>query len=196
MKKTILLIGIAVLLGLIITAVMWRPGASGRSGQVTAPPGGDFVLQSAKGPVALHDFRGKVVLLYFGYTWCPDVCPTSLSLMGQALRALAPSELGEVQGIFVSVDPARDTVDRLATYAAYFHPNILGITGTAADVAQVAKQYGAAYHKVPGGSPTEYVVDHTSFTCVIGKDGHIYRVLPHGTAPQTIDAVVREALGQ
>jgi len=194
MRKLTLILIASILAVSVVTVVWWPQPDPQRQNDKSEVAGGDFVLQSAAGPVALHDFRGKVVLLYFGYTWCPDVCPTSLSLMGQALRHLSKTELEHVQGVFVSVDPERDTLDRLATYARYFHPNIMGITGTPAQVATVAKQYGAAYHKVPGASASEYVVDHTSFTCVIDKQGHIYKVLPHGTAPDEIDAAIRHIL--
>ena len=98
----------------------------------SAPTGGDFTLQSATGPVTLKDYRGKVVLLYFGYTYCPDICPTSLTATAQALGQLAPAELARVQTLFVSVDPERDTPARLKDYGAFFHPSIIGVTGTAA----------------------------------------------------------------
>ncbi len=88
-----------------------------------APLGGDFTLQSVAGPVSLKDLHGKVVLLYFGYTKCPDVCPTSLSFMTQALNEMTDDELAKVQGVFVSVDPKRDTVESLKEYVEYFHPN-------------------------------------------------------------------------
>ena len=194
MKKRILLGLVVVLAALLVIVVLWPQPNDERQQASTGPQGGDFVLQSAAGPVALHDYRGKVVLLYFGYTWCPDICPTSLSLMGQALRELKPGELEKVQGIFVSVDPQRDTVDRLQSYARYFHPKIIGVTGTAEQVAVVAKQYGAVYHKVAGDSADEYVVDHTAFTYVIRPNGELYKILPHGTAPADIDAAVRSAL--
>ncbi len=118
----------------------WEPGGvPDRRHQLleagNAPPGGDFVLQSWAGPVALSDLRGKVVLMYFGYTWCPDICPTSLALMSAAFGELQPEQLERVQGLFVSVDPARDTTQRLKEYGAYFHPSILGVTGSEETVA-------------------------------------------------------------
>jgi len=177
----------------LLAMLWWQPG---KSGQAEGPRGGDFVLRDVAGPVALADFRGKVVLLYFGYTFCPDICPTSLALMSQALGKMTPDELKRVQGLFVSVDPERDTPERLATYAGYFHPNIRGITGTPQEVAKVAAQYGAAYRKVGDTSNPNYVVDHSSFTVLIGPDGKVRRVLPHGLAADKIVDAVREVLAE
>ena len=133
---------------------LWEPAPPGKgSGRQTLdlaarPAGGDFTLGSRQGPVALQDLRGKVVLLYFGYTYCPDVCPTSLGFIGLALERLTPDELERVQVLFISVDPERDTPERLEEYAVFFHPKVLGITGTPEELARVAELYGAAYRRV------------------------------------------------
>jgi protein SCO1/2 len=84
-------------------------------------PGGDFILQSHKGPIKLSDFRGKVVLIYFGYTYCPDICPTALALTSSALKELNESELAQIQTLFISVDPERDTPERLDEYTHFGH---------------------------------------------------------------------------
>lgn len=158
------------------------------------PQGGDFTLQGAHGKVALQDFRGKVVLLYFGYTYCPDVCPTSLALLAQALSSLTPDELARVQAIFVSVDPERDSVERLGEYAPFFHPAIVGATGTPAQIAAVAAQYGASYAKQPPNADGLYAVDHSSLTSVIDPQGRLVASLPHGSSPQQIVDAVRPLL--
>ncbi len=160
-----------------------------------APPGGDFTLQSADGPVSLQDFRGKVVLLYFGYTKCPDVCPTSLSYLTQALNDLTEDELKEVQGIFISVDPKRDTPQALKEYVEYFHPNIVGITGSAEEVADVAALYGARYYEVElEGSAFGYSVNHSAVTYLITPDGTLRFIFPHGTPPKVIVEAIRYVL--
>ena len=160
-----------------------------------APPGGDFTLQSADGPVSLKDFRGKVVLLYFGYTKCPDVCPTSLSFMTQALNELTEDELAAVQGIFVSVDPRRDSPAALKEYVEYFHPNIVGVTGTEKEVAEVAALYGAQYYEVElEGSAFGYSVNHSAVTYLITPDGTLRFIFPHGTPPQVIVEAIRYVL--
>jgi protein SCO1/2 len=183
---------------------IWEPGAptaadDGRHRQLdlaAAPVGGDFRLRSKDGPVALADFRGKVVLLYFGYTWCPDICPTNLAIIAHALKQLRPEERAQVQVLFISVDPARDDLDRLADYAGYWDPAVLGITGTAAEVAAVAERYGAAYRRTEqADSAMGYLVDHSSFTYVVSPDGRLVDTLVHATPPEDVIEVVRRWLG-
>ncbi|KAA3621769.1 MAG: SCO family protein [Proteobacteria bacterium] len=158
------------------------------------PAGGAFTLNALSGPVSLADFRGKVVLIYFGYTFCPDVCPTSLALIAQALNGLEADELAHVQAVFISVDPDRDTSEQLDRYTDYFHPGIVGVTGSEADVADVATRYGAAYRKVEGESAGGYLIDHTSMTYIVSADGSLVRTLPHGSPPPDIIAAIREYL--
>jgi len=161
-----------------------------------APQGGDFTLDAASGPFDLKAQRGKVVLIYFGYTFCPDICPTNLMLMAQALNALDKDELARVQGVFISVDPERDTLDRLATYTKYFHPSIIGVTGKPEHIAKIAKQYGAVYRKVEDESRGGYLIDHSANTYVIAPDGSLHTILPHATPPEDILKVIRSLLSQ
>jgi protein SCO1 len=191
MKNRLLLafaLAAAVVLGLL--ALRWNPhgySLDAKLGLATAPTGGDFTLHSATGPVALADFRGKVVLIYFGYTFCPDICPTSLATTAQALSALEESELSQVRLLFVSVDPERDTVDKLKDYAAFFHPNAIGVTGTAEEVAAAAKLYGVAYWKQEVKSESGYVVDHSAYTYVVDPNGKLVGRISHGTpAPDVL----------
>lgn len=160
----------------------------------TAPTGGDFALQGGQGPVRLADYRGKAVLLYFGYTYCPDVCPTSLSLLAQALSGFSADELARIQPIFISVDPERDTPARLAEYGPFFHPSIIGVTGSPEEVARVAAQYGASYARQPANADGQYAVDHSSATYVIDPRGILVDTLPHGTPPARIIEAVRPLL--
>jgi protein SCO1/2 len=159
------------------------------------PTGGDFRLQSAAGPIDLKDLRGRVVLIYFGYTWCPDICPTNLAFIVAALKTLEPEELARVQVLFVSVDPERDDVQRLAQYTDYFHPRILGLTGRPEEIAEVARRYGAAYQRGPEtDSAMSYSVDHSSYIYAVDPQGRLARTLDHATPPEQIAAVVRELL--
>ncbi|EXJ15758.1 SCO family protein [Imhoffiella purpurea] len=161
------------------------------------PKGGDFTLQSKNGPVRLADLRGRVVLIYFGYTACPDICPTNLAYLASALQDLTPQELDRVLVLFVSVDPERDSLDHLAAYGRYFHPNVVGITGTPDRVAHVAELYGAAYRKVPlSGSAMGYLVDHSAYTYVVDTSGRLVRRLDHATSPSRIREVIREVLAE
>lgn len=187
---------------LIWLAFFWTPAPQptskplpGQSALAAPPAGGDFVLRGPTGPVALKDYRGKVVLVYFGYTYCPDVCPTSLAIIAQALSSLTAAERERVQGIFVSVDPERDSLDRLKEYAPFFHPNIVGSSGSPEQVAAVAKQYGASYARQKADAGGNYVVDHSSVTYVVGPDGTLAAALPHATPPEQIARTVRGLLG-
>jgi protein SCO1/2 len=174
-------------------ALFWNPAPPAAEAQA-APPGGDFTLQSADGPVSLASYRGKVVLVYFGYTYCPDICPTSLTATAQALGRLTPAELARVQVIFVSVDPERDTPERLKDYGAFFHPAIVGVTGTPAAIAEVAKRYGASYAKQQLAESANYVVDHSALTYVVAPDGRLVGSLPHAAAPDRVVAEIRKWL--
>jgi protein SCO1/2 len=162
---------------------------------LAAPPaGGDFSLDGPKGPVALHDFAGRLVLLQFGYTYCPDICPTSLTILAQALGALTPAELARVQALFVSVDPERDTVARLVEYAAFFHPGILGLTGKPVQLAEIAGRYGAVFSRQDNVSSGGYVIDHTALTYLIDAQGRLVASLPHATPPAQLVAEIRKHL--
>lgn len=194
--KRILPVALVLLLALMLiwVAVYWQPGKS-RSTSLEGPPeGGDFTLRSAAGPVSLGDYRGKVVVLYFGYTWCPDICPTSLGLLSAALNELSDAELEQIQALFVSVDPQRDSVERLKEYAAYFHPSLLGVTGTPEQLQQVARQYGAAYRIVEQDSAAGYLVDHSADLYLIDRQGRLVDTLHHGTPPERILAALKQRL--
>lgn len=158
-------------------------------------PGGDFVLYSSQGKVSLKQFRGKVVLLYFGYTKCPDVCPTSLSIIAQALNELSEEELKSVHGVFISVDPKRDDVQVLDEYVRHFHPNLVGVTDSEGEVAEVARRYGAQYEEVAlEGSDFGYAVNHSSVTYLITPEGDLRFMLPHQTPVFVILEAIRYLL--
>jgi len=152
----------------------------------STPVGGDFTVEIQDKDLSLKDLRGKVVVLYFGYTQCPDICPTSLALLTQALSEMSADELAGMQSIFISVDPERDNVTRLQEYATYFHPNIIGATAEKEIIDKVVKQYGAAYRVVESDSAVGYLVDHSSYTYLIDKKGKLRKTLEHGTASSII----------
>lgn len=195
-----ILMAIAGLLAVLILGVVlfWQPEMPERPlPKAVIAAGGDFTLQSASGPVALKDHRGKLVLIYFGYTFCPDICPTSLAATAEGLKQLTPEELAKVAMIFVSVDPKRDTPERLKEYVEFFHPAIVGVTGTPENIAEIAKRYGVFYAEqkieTAGGG---YVVDHSADTFIVGPDGQLVAKMVHATPPDQVVVAIRKYLNQ
>jgi len=157
--------------------------------------GGPFTLVSHTGrTVSDADFRGSYLLVYFGYTYCPDVCPTTLRDIGLALDALG-ADAERVQPLFITIDPERDTVAVLADYVGAFHPRLIGLTGTAEQVARAAKAYGVFYAKVESKDKSEpYFMNHSAFTYLMGPDGRYLTVFPYGTKPKAMAAAIRNFL--
>lgn len=156
-----------------------------------APVGGPFELTDQAGHRRTDtDFRGKLVVLYFGYTYCPDVCPTELQSISLALDKLGAAA-DAVQPVFVTVDPERDTPARLAEFVASFHPRLIGLTGSLADIKKTAIAYRTFFAKNSATAPGEYSVDHTGFIYLIGKDGHYLGFLPPGVSPDEIADAIR-----
>jgi protein SCO1/2 len=201
------LLNLLLLLAIVWTGLFWEPEsdraplpgthAARMVADVSlAPPpsGGNFTLAGRAGPVALNDFSGQVVLLYFGYTYCPDICPTSLTVWQQALEMLTPAELARVQPLFVSVDPERDSLERLTEYVQFFHPRIAALTGQPDQLAEIARRYGAVFVRQESASAGGYVIDHSALTYVIDPQGRLAETLPHGAAAEQLLAALRKHL--
>jgi len=193
------LVYVLVLIGLFTGGLLlaqWAPWNEGQpSSKGYANLGGDFTLNGQQGEVALTDFKGQLVLIYFGFTSCPDVCPTALSSMAASMRALGPELEQKIQPLFVSVDPARDTLDNLAAYSAYFHPRMLGLTGSLEYLDTLVQQYGAYYRHIPlENSALGYTVDHTSRIYVIDTQGQLITTLAHGTSVDEIVTLLKPHL--
>ena len=197
MSERILVVIAGLLAALVLgLALFWMPEMPERAlPKAAMAAGGDFTLESASGPVSLKDYRGKLVLVYFGYTFCPDICPTSLASTAEGLKQLKPEEAARVAMIFISVDPERDTPPRLKEYAEFFHPSLVGVTGTPENLAEIAKRYGVFYAKqkveTAGGG---YVVDHSADTYVVGPDGQLVGKIAHATPPDRVVAEIRKHL--
>lgn len=193
-RKTVLLVFWLLWMPLLLADS--QPGEDAEVPGITEPPpGGDFVLHTSKGPFALKDYRGKVVLLYFGYTKCPDVCPTSLSYLAQAFNELNDEELKKVVGVFVSVDPKRDTFELLDEYVEYFHPNFIGVTGSEKELSHAAALYGAQYYEVElEDSAFGYAVNHSAATYLVAPNGELRFIFPHDTSPAVISEAIRYVL--
>lgn len=155
----------------------------------------DFELTSAQTleTVKLSDHRGKVVLLYFGYTTCPDICPSTLTELGQ-VPGLLGRRADDVEIMWVTVDPERDTPEKVANYSAYFHPDIVGLVGTPEDIEVVALQFGVVYEKNDYGSAAGYLVDHTATVTMIDPEGYVKVVFPFGVTAEDIAADVNYVL--
>jgi protein SCO1/2 len=156
--------------------------------------GGPFALVDHTGqPRTEADFQGKLLVVYFGFTYCPDICPTDLQAIGLALERLGAA--GEaVQPLFITVDPDRDTPGHLAEYVSLFHPRLIGLTGDNEAIRKVASSYKVVYSKAMDGTQRNYTVDHTAFTYFIGRNGQYLGFLPPGTDPDRLAQVLREYL--
>lgn len=149
--------------------------------------GGPFELKDGNGfKVTDADYRGKFMLVYFGYTFCPDVCPTALGELSVALDRLPQSKLNQLEALFVSVDPDRDGGENLTRYAQAFHPKIRGLTGTRDQIDAAAKAYGARYEFAGDRAGGNYSIDHTSVIYVMGPDGVFRTKFTHNTSPETM----------
>lgn len=165
----------------LMDAVMWN----------REPIGGAFALKDQTGKTRTEtDFRGQLMLVYFGFTYCPDICPTDLQQIGLAMDQLG-ADAKDVQPLFVTLDPERDTVEHLAQYVSLFHPKLLGLTGSIADTMKAADAYRVYYKRVSTGSkPDDYTVDHSAFIYLIDRDGKYLGFFPPGTdAPKMVEMI-------
>ncbi len=148
--------------------------------------GRDFNLADHRGqPRRLADFKGKVVVVFFGYTQCPDVCPTTLASMREALKLLG-NDAARVQVLFVTLDPARDTPELLAAYVPMFDPSFIGLRGDDATIAALAKDFKVFYVKQPGTTPDNYSIDHSTGSYAFDPQGRLRLLLRHGETPATV----------
>lgn len=159
--------------------------------------GGPFSLTDHTGKsVTDADFRGNYMLIFFGYTYCPDICPTTLTDMGDAMRQLDGEQADKVTPVFITVDPERDTVEHLAGYVEFFHPRLVGLTGTTQQIADVARAYKIYFRKgeIPDDDPEGYLVDHSSIAYLVGPDGSFVTHFSHGTTPEQMAERLRAEL--
>ena len=194
MKFILPLAVIAFVLGISLGLTFFDGSNNQNASQMQYPVGGDFLLHDGEKDIRLSDYDGKLRFIFFGYTSCPDICPTALSFISASLKQLTEEERQQVQVFFISVDPDRDTAEKLREYTKYFHPNIMGITGSKAEIDQVVNKYGAAYRKVKSDSAMGYLVDHSASVYVIGKNGKIVDMLPHGLPVEAMTKTIKDLL--
>jgi protein SCO1 len=157
--------------------------------------GGPFTLTDQNGRTRSdRDFRGKLMIVYFGYTFCPDVCPADLMAITQALDALGPLADG-IQPIFITVDPERDT-PLLKEYVRAFHKSLIGLTGSPEEIRKVANAYKAFYAKLPPARDGEYAIDHFGLIYLMGRDGEYLGFMPPQTGPEKLTEVLRKYLAK
>jgi protein SCO1/2 len=170
-------------------------GAKFQSSDVTGSAfGRDFTLRDPTGKErSLADFRGKAVVVFFGYTQCPDVCPTTLATLAEAMKRLGP-EADRVQVLFITVDPERDTPDLLSKYVPAFDPRFVGLRGDAEQTARTAKEFKILYQKQPGASPGSYTMDHSAGTFIFDPQGRLRLYVGLAQGPDVFAHDLRELL--
>lgn len=177
----------------ILAGMMFALAACASEAQPAGPPplegaaiGGDFTLTGEDGgEVSFGDFDGQYRTVYFGYTFCPDVCPVDAAVMAQAADLLAERGL-DVDTAFISVDPARDTPQVMADFTDNLHPGMLGLTGDEAQVATAAKAYKVYYKKAVGDEPDYYLMDHSAFIYLMTAGDRFLNVFRHGETPEAV----------
>lgn len=193
MKKILLLLALTLLLGA-CDKIDKRPPSFQNTDLTGLDYARDFALTDHNGKArTLADFKGKVVVMFFGYTQCPDVCPTTMAEMANVVKELGPAGK-DVQVLFVTVDPERDTRELLAQYVPAFNPDFLGLYGDAAATAKVAKEFKVFYAKVPGATPGSYSMDHTAGSYVFDRNGKLRLFLRHGKGAAAIVPDLRQLL--
>ena len=182
-----------------LTAGAWwlKAGLNHDSGQSTAGQfdiGGPFTLTAQDGrTVTQASWPGKLLLISFGYRFCPDVCPTNLQTGANALDLLGKDADG-VQHLFVTIDPERDSKEALGPYVAQFSPRLMGLTGSAEQIAAVARNFRVYYRKVPGATPEGYTMDHSAFTFLANDRGTVIKLFSHDTTAEQMAEGIRQML--
>ena len=144
--------------------------------------------------VTEQDFAGRWMLIYFGYTYCPDFCPMSLTNMTQALDLLPPEQAEQLVPMLITIDPERDTVEQLASYAPSFHPRLVALTGTPEQVEQAASAYRVYFAKAESEAATDYLMDHSTFIYLMGPEGNYRAHFGHSTSPEQMAEALATAL--
>ncbi|WP_323795641.1 SCO family protein [Nisaea sp.] len=186
------------LLASLAVSAMAGAGAGEKLSRLPNLFGGPFHLTDEQGrQVGPDAYAGKFMLVYFGYSYCPDICPTDLTIMAAVLDSLGESA-DRIQPLLISVDPSRDTPEALREFTDAFHPSLIGLTGTEAEVAAAAKVYRVHRRRfqIEGMSGDDYLVDHSTLTYLMGTDGRFLSMFPRGTTPERMAEVLRKYLSE
>ena len=181
----------------LVAAVLlaWIPPAG--AGDPPRPSGGEFTLDSTRGPVDLGDLEGNVVMLFFGYTSCPDVCPLSLAKIGACLSSLGAEQAQDVGALFITLDPGRDTAERMYQYANFFHPGIIGLTGSKEEIDELTARYGVTYErKQSPESALGYTISHSDTILLLDRDGVLVDRVGNDEGSESLRGKVLELLAR
>ena len=185
---------VTMLAGLLLAACESKPGFNSLDITGIEGYGTDFRLLDHTGkPRTLADFRGKAVVMFFGFTHCPDVCPTTLSDMRQVMQKLGP-DAARLQVLFVTVDPMRDTPELLAKYVPTFHPDFLGLYGDAAAIAKVTKDFKIVNQVQEGRTPESYTIAHTAASLVFDPQGRLRLFIAYGAEVDKITSDIKQLI--
>lgn len=195
----IFMAGLVVLIGALGLAWWLQQSQQDRERVVgEAAIGGPFELVDQNGATLRDtDLHGRYLLLFFGYTYCPDFCPQTLLTVTQALDELeemAPEKAAQVTPVFITVDPERDTVEAMAAYATHFHESLVALTGSQEQVADAARAYRVFYRKVEDDSSSDYMMDHSTFVFLMGPDGKYETHFTHATPPDDMAKALDERI--
>ncbi len=189
---TAVLLAVLVICGLLLYQLYQRSVSDTPAGEALI--GGPFELTDQNGnTVTDQSFKGRLMLIYFGFTYCPDACPTALGVMSAALDKLDVAA-DRVAPILITVDPERDTPEVLKEYVGAFHPRMVGLTGTREQIAQAAKAYRVFYQKAPGATSDEYLMDHTLLIYLMDADGKYVAHFGPDATPDQVAAEIRKHL--
>ena len=156
--------------------------------------GGNFTLESTrKEATSLSDFRDKIVLLFFGYTSCPDICPISLATIREALKQLK-QDVDSVRAIFISIDPERDSLPHLQEFLGYFHPDFVGMTGSHAELRKVTQQFGVSYHRDTSSQSAGHLIVHSGYVFLIDPESRVRALYRTDTQPKQMVADIQTLL--
>jgi cytochrome oxidase Cu insertion factor (SCO1/SenC/PrrC family) len=194
--QVVLLAVTGIVIAAIAAFVLYGGGTGGKG---VASIGGPFSLTDNKGQTKTdRDFRGRYMLIYFGYTYCPDVCPTALQSMTQAMDRLAPETQAKITPIFITIDPERDTAKQLDAYVENFHPRMVGLTGTPEQIAQTARLYRVYFGRAKdsGQESTEYLMDHSSIIFLMNPEGDYVTHFTHATTPEKMAERLATVVGR
>ena len=155
----------------------------------------EFYLQSPQGKLSLSQLKGQVVLIFFGFTACPDVCPISLSTISRVFHQMEKEEQQKSKALFITLDPERDKVEMMQEYTGFFHSNIIGLTDTTETISEVAQSYGVNYQKKKlERSALGYVINHTADIYLVDSSGMLVKRYPHDVEPEVLVAKIRNLL--